>query len=580
MSRQFGLLLMTLAVVVCLGLVGCPPANKDVIALSNTAYDFALNDTPWTFQVWNADPTLVPSLSFEVRSNQAWLTCYPTSGISTGRTDKKTITATVNRALLAKGQYTGAITVSGRQIVSKSIQVTVTSEGGSTNSGGWTLKNVVPNYGPPYLLEYDFSLRDENSHSVIAEPAQFQVTCMENGRAIGSETDSHLAKGANKQLLTCLVLDYTKSMADKTINGDVDGNGISDAIDEMQKAAKDVFLDSLTPDAQVGIYEFHRSDQDPRKVADFSADKAYLKGRIDAIWTEYVKGFPADTRCWDALYAAAQEFSTDPEDRKDEQRAIIFLSDGRDESSTHTYQDVIDEANKRGIVLYCIGFGAELNLTALQVITSQTRGEYYSAETVHELSARFQQITNDLGGQYILRWATLKRSATPFTPSFTLTLAGHTLPYTPAAPYVPTDYAGDPLQGILRIIPSSGENTTTAFLRAAYVPRYITRIVLHAASAHSFTVEAADAANGGLCDSADWDLTVTADPAPGARQITIQTHDPADIYTAIPYGAFGPILKFEFDTLVQDPATLFTVLQIDNTVYAAGQSFLIDWPPH
>jgi hypothetical protein len=558
-------------------LVGCP-RPVDVIRLSNTTYDFGLNTTPWTFQVWNSDATLLPELDFVVRTDASWLTCTPDTGMSTGSDDKKVISVYVDRTSLSRGRHKATIFVSSRRAYTKSIEISVTSEGTGTGAGGWTLKNVATNYAAPYLLEFDFSLRDENSHAVVAEPSQFQVTCREDAVPISSETGWHLAKGANKQLLTFLVLDYTLSMTSIFLNGDTNANGISDAIDNMQDAAKNVFLDSLSVDAQVGIYEFHRGDRDPMKMADFSTDKAYLKARIDAIWP-LVRTFPAESRCWDALFAATQEFDKDAQSRRDEQRAIIFLSDGRDESSVHTYQAVIDEAKKRGIALYCIGFGGELDISALQVITSQTGGEYYAATTVGELGARFLQITHDLGGQYSLRWATLKRADDSFMPAFTVKILEHALNYAPSKPYNPTDYQGDPLRGILRVVPSEGGTTTAAFLRAAYVPRYITRIALHTDSPYAFNASLVEVADGGLCDDAAWDLTVEDVPE-GGRQVLIETHHPDDISTALPYAAFGPILKFEFTALVEDFSKLFTSIEVDNTLYQeGGQSFELTWPP-
>lgn len=571
--------LLTIALVFSgLMLTGCPK-KYDVVGLSNTSYDFGLSDLPWAFQVWNADASKLAQMSFNVSSNQSWLSCDPKSGVSTGSSGadgKKVIRVTVNRNGLSAGKHKATITISGAHVVSKEVAITVTSEGSTDGTGGWTLRNVTPNYSAPYLLEYSFSLGDANGHSVVAEPAQFTVTCKEDSATIGSETGFQLAKGANKQLLAYLVLDYTYSMANIAANGDDDKNGRSDAIDEMEAAAKNVFLDALTQDAQVGIYEFHREDQDPMQVAAFTTDRAYLKSQIDQIWTKYVKKFPASTRCWDALYAAVGQFSDDANARKDEQRAIVFLSDGRDESSVHNYQEVIDEAKARGVVLYCIGFGAELDITALQVITSQTNGQYYSAGTAEDLGAQFEQITTDLGGQYVLRWATLKRTEqATFLPSFTLLLSGHTLTYT--APddelFNPKEFAGDPLRGHLRTAVSSSTSSATAFLRASYVPRYVTRISLRAESPYALSkVDLVPATDAGLCDPAAWSLLTSNDPKGGTR-IIIESANPDDYETAIPYSAFGSILRFDFDTPITDPATAFTALEVDNTIYDNGQAF-------
>ncbi len=565
---------------------GCPVVIPpvDVITMSNTAYNFEFNDTPWTFTVWNKAPELMPTLEFTVSSNRSWLVVNPKSGSSNGPDSKKVITATVNRAGLAAGTHTGVITISGNRAISKQIQITVYSRGDTQTANGWTLKNVTSTYSAPYLLEFDFSLRDENDHAVHASPAQFAVTCREDGIRISSETDSHLATGSNKQLLAFLVLDYTKSMTDRTINGDTNHNGISDAVDYMQDAAKNVFLDSLSPDAKVGIYEFHRADRDPAMISDFSTDKDYLKAAIDGIWPA-IRAFPAESRCWDALFAAASRFSTSEADKKDEQRAIVFLSDGRDEASDHTYQQVIDRANQRGIALYCIGFGAELDLTTLQLLASQTKGQYYPASTVEQLGVQFQQIVNDLGGQYILRWATLKHTAQSFTPSFEIAIAGRTLRYTAQTPYVPQNYAGDRLRGELRVVPSASGAATTAFLRAKYMPRYITQMVFDVVSPYPFTVRLVNAADGGLCDPAEWTLTPSGDGPTTIKHIAIRSALPDDIYTAIPYAAFGPILEFDFDMPIADLNTLFTSFTVDNSLYSVennggGQTLVVEWPPN
>ncbi|MCX5759700.1 MAG: VWA domain-containing protein, partial [Candidatus Hydrogenedentes bacterium] len=503
-----------------------PPV--DVIAVSNSSYNFEYNDTPWTFTVWNSNPLLMATLDFAVSTNQSWLLVTPKSGSSDGSDPKNVITVTVNRTNLAKGTHTGTITISGQHAISKQVKITVYSQGDIQSSGGWTLANVSRTYSPPSLLEFDFSLRDENDHAVQATPTQFAVKCLEDGEPIGPETDSHFARGSNKQLLAYLVLDYTKSMTDRTINGDLNHNGISDAIDYMQDAAKNVFLNALNPDAKVGIYEFHRGDRDPVQIAGFSTDKEYLKDAIDGI-RPAVSSFLAESRCWDALFAAASQFSTSEADMKDEQRAIVFLSDGRDEASTHTYQDVVNRAKQRGIALYSIGFGAELDLTTLQLLSSQTKGQYYSASTVDQLGAQFQQIVNDLGGQYILRWATLQHTAQPFTPSFEISIAGHTLTYTaPTGDYKPVTYAGDRLHGDLRVVASENGQTTTAFLRAVYMPRYITEIVFDAVSPYPFTVHLVNADDGGLCDPAEWQLTASDSEPAASKHISIRSAQPGD----------------------------------------------------
>jgi hypothetical protein len=38
-------------------------------------------------------------------------------------------------------------------------------------------------YSAPYLLDFTFSVRDQNNHAVILDPSQFEVVCKEDGQA-------------------------------------------------------------------------------------------------------------------------------------------------------------------------------------------------------------------------------------------------------------------------------------------------------------------------------------------------------------------------------------------------------------
>src|SRR6185369_190817 len=102
-------------------------------------------------------------------------------------------------------------------------------------------------------------------------------------------------------------------------------------------------------DAQIGVYEFHREDVAPQKVLGLTTDKSLLNSSIAGIWTNYVHNFPAGSRCWDGLVAAIGGLGTS---NKDEQHFVIFVSDGRDESSTNTVADVLTAATNNGVKIY------------------------------------------------------------------------------------------------------------------------------------------------------------------------------------------------------------------------------------
>jgi hypothetical protein len=94
------------------------------------------------------------------------------------------------------------------------------------------ISDVRPVYSSPYLLDFNFHLRDQNDHALWIDPAQFHVTCREAGVTNNnkpilpgfpiseSETGFRLMLANRKQLKGFLVLDYTRSMTDPFLNPD------------------------------------------------------------------------------------------------------------------------------------------------------------------------------------------------------------------------------------------------------------------------------------------------------------------------------------------------------------------------
>ena len=200
--------------------------------------------------------------------------------------------------------------------------------------GGLSIASVSYSYSSPYLLDFNFSLLDDNDPTlgtgVIANPSDLTVTCFEDGAAISpSETGAFVARTITKVVKSYLVLDFTESIA-TLANGDTNHDGISDAVDNMVNGAI-AFVDQQTFDAQIGAYEFHREDMAPNKVVGLTTDKKLVDSGIAGIWTNYVQGFPASSRCWDAVMAAVTGLGAS---NRDELHYVVLVSDGRDESST------------------------------------------------------------------------------------------------------------------------------------------------------------------------------------------------------------------------------------------------------
>jgi hypothetical protein len=479
--------------------------------------------------------------------------------------------------------------------------------------GGLAITDVTATWAKPYLLDFTFSLRDgtdpSTSSAVVVPASQLQVVCMEDGVPIPSESayilESANALNSTNQLKTILVLDYTSSML-----------VVPGAIDAMQAAAE-LLINAEPAHAQFAIWEFNADYVNPQSVTTnaFITDKAALIADIEGIQTNYVKGNYAGSRCWDAMYAALKQFGPT---NGSQQRFLVAMTDGNDDSSLLTNADpvatLISLAQTSQVQIFCVAFGNDVNTNALLQLTSQTGGQYYLAAETTNLATQFQMITKDISSQYLLRWATLRRTAQPFQPSFQVTYAGFTDTFntnliyqtnevyqtnitvdptqTPpvtnidiitnlvvtnilSLPFNPPDWSNDVRVGSLLLAPDVDIGPQRIRLQAFYVPRYIREIQIYYRPNYPCTAFLDSTGTNEILYG--WSMTETTDTN-GLRTLTMLSPDPTNLLASIQYAAFGDLVEFDFtypDALAATQA--FSVFSINNSIYTNmppyGQSF-------
>jgi hypothetical protein len=392
----------------------------------------------------------------------------------------------------------------------------------------------------------------------------------------------------------------------------------------MQSAAK-LLINEEPANALFGIYEFHADYVNPQLVTTnpaaksaFLSDKPTLSTIIDGIQTNYVQGNYAGTRCWDAMYAALNLYGAT---NNDEQRYLVAMTDGNDSSSllntnANPVSNIVALAQSKQVKIFCVAFGSDINTNSLQQLTSQTGGHYYLAATTDDLAIQFQKIVQDVSGQYLLRWATLKRGAKVFQPSFQVTYGGFTDTFntnliyqtnevystnitvdpsqTPpvtnidittntvvtnivSLPYNPPDWSNDVRVGFLRLVPDANVGPQTTRLRADYVPRFIREMRLNYRPNYPCTSSLQS--NGTNDILYGWSLTETADTN-GLRTLTIMNPDTNNLLPFIEYAAFGDLVSFNFNYPESLTATqAFSVFSMDNSIYTnmqpTNQSFVL-----
>ena len=107
-----------------------------------------------------------------------------------------------------------------------------------------------------------------------------------------------------------------------------------------------------------------------------------------------------------ALYDAVEAALLHVEQGRWDKRVLIVLSDGGDNASARTLDDIVRLAQQSNVTIHTVGlfnpFTADSNPRVLRKLAELTGGEFYQPQTVEELIPVWDQIANGIRTQYTL----------------------------------------------------------------------------------------------------------------------------------------------------------------------------------
>jgi Ca-activated chloride channel family protein len=172
-----------------------------------------------------------------------------------------------------------------------------------------------------------------------------------------------------------------------------------DQLDTAVKAALRFFQTVIQPKDRAAVITFNGQ---PNLAVRFTNDREVLAGGLAGLRAD------GNTALYDSIIYALYYFGG-----VRGKRAIVLLTDGKDEGSRFRYGDALEYAKHSGIAFYTIGLGPIANQPdirlKLEKLAAETGGRSYFISQAIDLAGTYRSIETELRSQYLLAYQSSKQ---------------------------------------------------------------------------------------------------------------------------------------------------------------------------
>ncbi len=163
-------------------------------------------------------------------------------------------------------------------------------------------------------------------------------------------------------------------------------------LDYTRVAALRFFQEALKPRDRAAVITFNRL---PRLAVGLTNDLRLLGGGLAGLTAE------GETALYDSLMFGLYYFAS-----VRGQRALLLLSDGKDEASRFSFEETLDYARRAGVTVYAIGLfqGEPAVRSRLERLADETGGRGFFLDDLAKLSDVYSLIQQELRSQYLLTY--------------------------------------------------------------------------------------------------------------------------------------------------------------------------------
>jgi VWFA-related protein len=241
-------------------------------------------------------------------------------------------------------------------------------------------------------IEVSVSVTDASGGPVTGLTASdFQLSV--DGVAVASPTFSlPPAQDGTRKVSVVFAMDFSSSVR-------------SAALEPMQNAVV-AFINAMKPGDYAAIVKFN--DTNPSKVSvvqPFTAidGGAGTSALISAVMAPYDG---SGSNVLDGVALAVQQLASPPVTLPEGPKAVVVVSDGRDNASTTDVATVKAAANAAGVPIFAIGVGdIAPGDNKLSQLAAGTSGTYLAAPTDAEIAGAYAKVSSLLNNEYLLTFS-------------------------------------------------------------------------------------------------------------------------------------------------------------------------------
>jgi Ca-activated chloride channel family protein len=242
--------------------------------------------------------------------------------------------------------------------------------------------SVIDQNGDPItgLTTSNFSLSESSGiNSAPILPGDFEVDFVEQLQIPAS---------------VALAMDYSTSMLLSNAINQGSGGLLNDAVIN--------FVNQLKPNDRGAIIKFAQLVDETQLFTD---DKAALINAINAL--PWAQNWYTESALYDALEKAIEHTALESN-----RKAVVAITDGKDNNSSIGIDDLIAYALSENVPLFIIGFinsfDNSIEIDSLKQIVEETGGHFYEAASVDDIFSIYQQISDIfIYDQYVITYESL-----------------------------------------------------------------------------------------------------------------------------------------------------------------------------